>query len=72
MNNTPRPNKFAGKCACGTHVPAGAGSLGGKVNGRWTTRCAGCTPRPRRSFSVGCDCHRPNCGGCDDTFDARR
>lgn len=33
---TPRPNRFAGPCsACGENVPAGAGRLGDKVNGRW-------------------------------------
>jgi len=73
MKNAARPNKFAAKCiTCGTHVPAGAGSLAGKVNGQWATKCSAHTPAPRRTFSAGCDCGRPRCGGCDDSFDAMR
>jgi len=73
MNTAARTNKFAAKCTtCGTHVPAGAGSLGGKVNGRWVTRCATHTPAAAPRRGRACDCHRPNCGGCDDTFDAMR
>lgn len=40
---TARPNTYAGTCtSCGKHVAAGAGLLGGKVNGRWTVRHADC------------------------------
>jgi hypothetical protein len=55
MNNAPRTNKFSGQCNCGTYVPAGAGSLGGKVDGRWVTRCAACTPAPSTSRSYSDD-----------------
>lgn len=40
-NTTPPANKYAGTCAiCGEKVAAGAGTLGPKVDGKWTTRCA--------------------------------
>lgn len=40
---TARPNTYAGICTmCGTKVAAGAGLLGGKVNGRWTVRHTDC------------------------------
>jgi len=82
--NTNRTNKFAGNCTCGTRVAAGAGVLGPKVAGRWTTRCWGCVTAgnvakarsaqwvARPAAARACDCGRPRCGGCDDTFEARR
>lgn len=70
---TRRPNTYAGTCSdCGTRVAAGAGHLGPKVNGRWTTQhtdCANNTPkaskgsyratapyRARRACITGGDC----------------
>jgi hypothetical protein len=46
-------------------VAAGAGTLGPKVAGKWTTRCAAHTPaaQPARRTHT-CDCGRPTCGGC--------
>jgi len=36
-------NKYAGSCTvCGTHVAAQAGTLAGKVNGRWAVKCSCC------------------------------
>jgi hypothetical protein len=44
----PRPNQYPGKCAkCGGRVEAGAGLLGDKVDGKWTTlhtTCPEATP----------------------------
>ena len=43
MAKTPSPNRYPGNCKCCTaHVPAGAGFLGGKVDGRWTVQCSPC------------------------------
>lgn len=48
-----RPNKFSGTCTCGTKVAAGAGLLGSKVNGRWTTVCWPCQNLRSGSKDVG-------------------
>ena len=51
---TARPNTYAGACTqCSGQVAAGAGLLGGKVNGRWTVRHAACgsTPPPKRTVT---------------------
>jgi len=73
MKNAAHPNKFSAKCVtCGTHVPAGAGTLAGKVNGQWATKCSAHTPAAAPARGRSCDCHRHDCGGCDDTFDAMR
>jgi hypothetical protein len=42
MKNTSRPNQYPGTCACGVKVAAGAGTLGPKVAGKWSTRCWTC------------------------------
>lgn len=47
-----RSNTYAGKCVCGAWVKAGAGVLGGKVNGRWTVECGHCVAIPSRSRSA--------------------
>ena len=50
---------------CGGETrPAGHGILT-KMSGKWYCR----HPRP---VGPACDCGRPNCGGCDDTYDAMR
>jgi len=64
--NTNRPNKFSANCAtCATRVAAGAGTLGPKVAGKWTTRCAACTPAARPAARRFAD-------NDDDGFDARK
>lgn len=38
-----RPNSYPGTCtSCAGHVPAAAGLLGGKVDGRWTVQHTSC------------------------------
>lgn len=81
MNSTAtRTNKYAGTCACGAKVAAGAGTLGPKVAGRWTTRCATCSAaRPAARPASTYRTYRTVDGGTvrysedtDDAFDARR
>lgn len=59
-------NQYPTPCLdCGGEVrPPGHGTLT-RRGGRWF--CV--HPTPVRG---GCDCGRPNCGGCDDVYDARR
>ena len=45
-STTPKPNRYAGRCACGTRVAAEAGFLGPKVDGRWTVQCHACLGLP--------------------------
>ena len=64
MKNAAHPNKFAAKCVtCGTHVPAGAGTLAGKVNGQWATKCSAHTPAPAPAPGQ-CKCGRHRSGRC--------
>jgi hypothetical protein len=61
-------NKFPATCAkCGAGIPARAGRLAGKVGGRWLVECA--SHAAPVAVAGGCDCGRPRCGGCDDTYD---
>ncbi len=42
-----KPNKFGGSCVnCSQYIPAGAGLLGGKVNGKWTVKHIDCSIVP--------------------------
>lgn len=64
-------NKYKGECGtCGTPVAPGAGTVR-KTGGRWVTSCHR-HGVPTRTYAQGCDCRRPNCNGCDDTYDAMR
>ena len=36
-----RPNKYAGRCGCGTFVTPGQGTID-KISGRWVVFCATC------------------------------
>jgi hypothetical protein len=40
-------NRFAGRCACGVHVPDGAGTLG-LVDDHWTVWCGHCEGAPQK------------------------
>jgi hypothetical protein len=44
-------NKFAGRCACGVHVPEGAGTLG-LVDDHWTVWCGHCDGVPKKRAGV--------------------
>lgn len=61
-----KTNQYPTPCLdCGGETrPPGHGILT-KQGGRWCV----VHPHPTRK---GCDCGRPNCGGCDDVYDARR
>lgn len=54
-----RPNTYAGNCRnCGSRVPAQAGLLGGKVDGRWTvlhTECPASAPASRWVDGINSD-----------------
>jgi hypothetical protein len=58
---TRKANQYAGQCSkCHGHVPAGAGYLGGKVNGRWTVEHINCSTQYGRSPFGRC----PTGGDC--------
>jgi len=64
---TARPNTYAGRCStCGSHVAAGAGLLGPKVEGRWTVehtagQCTAAVLVPRSAR---------DCAWCDEPASA--
>lgn len=67
-------NAFPTTCTtCATKVPAGHGALV-KRSGRWIADCAISTGgvSGSRAYAARCDCGRPTCGGCDDTYDAMK
>lgn len=67
-------NAFPTTCTtCARKVPAGHGALV-KVAGRWVANCAMSTGGVVGSaaYDRRCDCGRPMCGGCDDSYDAMR
>ena len=68
--STTRTNKFKGTCAiCATAVAAEAGTLGPKVNGKWTTRCAAHSAAAIEAAYVKAYGPRRN---TDDGYDARK
>ena len=48
-------NKFSGKCACGSSVPASTGHVA-KVSGKWVVTCAACVA-PQDDWRVYTDRH---------------
>jgi hypothetical protein len=59
-----RSNTYAGVCSsCGTRVAAGAGLLGGKVNGRWTVRHSNCSMSVHATSTVSV---RPGAHRCQE------
>lgn len=63
-NGTAKANKFAGTCSsCRRQVPAGAGLLGPKVDGRWTVRHAGCAATTTTARPAARDDHG-RCEAC--------
>jgi len=69
--STTRTNKFKGTCwICRTTVAAGAGTLGPKVSGKWTTRCVAHSDAAIEANYV--KAYGPRGHNTDDGYDAMK